>query len=221
MQNMKKINTVMFAAMATSALFLNVSNAETVLSASNTGSVIDDGTPAWPATVGVIRAGTGSKVSTDLIGFVSFDLSDFTVAELQAATFELDFTVSIFSGDPTSYPFQIDYIGTYANDDMPASGSDNISLWTEATALASTDTISSVGDFSDVTIDLADDSFDDGSYALFRIVLEDMSLLNTKNTQWDVATGITLTVIPEPSVYALLSGVLVMGVVVSRRRSTK
>lgn len=192
-------------------------HADVAVSSADNAVIVDFGTSAVWSGQAATRIG-GPSASYDLIGFASFDLSAFTAAELNASTFDLDFSTVKLSTKtyPASQNAVIEYLGTYTDDNVRGddAGSANLTAWMAASSQGSVtvDLGAAAGSYSDVGITLADDTFAN-DYAIFRFSIETQT---AADEQTDF-TGVTLNVIPEPATLGMVA-VFGGGILFIRRR---
>jgi len=152
------------------------------------------------------RTGTGAN---DWYGVIAFDLSAYSVAELQAGEFTLSFdTVALAdaSGD-----LVLDYLGTYGASDVTTSVA-NGQLFQDATAVVNIlDGAFTSGSQSFSAAIEGDDFTND--YAVFR--LSDSTF--TTNQVEEVTLGTATLVVPEPTSLAML-GLGGLALVTRRKR---
>lgn len=217
------LNTLVFAGIAVSA------SAQTVVLGTFSSGTNNDGNSAANATL--IRVGGQDSIAgagVNILGFTGFtafdlDATGFTEAQLQSATFSLDFTISAFQGSPDN--LTVEYLGTFASgthNQTNVNGGDQSSGWITDSAL---DLVRS-GAATAGNIVTAATTLDSGSfgeqYAVFRYSLNTV-LGNGDNIQWDIVdSGINspelTVVVPEPSTYALMGGCIALASVMVRRR---
>lgn len=158
-------------------------------------------TSQWASSNPFLGTGHPTPIIT-LTAYVSFDLSGFTTEELNNATFALNYTVSEFSSNPE--PFTVEYIGTFADDSMPATTTTNLALWQGTAAIDTGATVSSAGAYTNQSIVLSDNTFAGGDFAILRFVPAAGSGTGQYRIDHSAVT-LAVDVIPEPSTYALIA----------------
>ncbi|MGJ8725309.1 MAG: PEP-CTERM sorting domain-containing protein [Roseibacillus sp.] len=192
--------------------------AVTVLATTQVATVLDDNANNWSnGTVNVVGSPSpGNNELRTFVGFSTFDLSGFTPAELESASFTIGFDLAVLAGAPTG--LSIEYIGTYANDNVRGAdtGGANLAQWISDPTVDTVVSGYSTAGAASEAIALSDGSFADGDFAVFRYVYDAGASL-ASNDQWGI-TNATLTVdtIPEPSSFLLLGIGLAFGSI--RRR---
>ena len=154
--------------------------------------------------IGVNRIGGSNDGNLTFETYMAFDISGSTVADLQAASFDLVFTPGAFDNDPPLDDMQIDYLGTFNQGgddaDFGANGPNGASAF--AQSLNATPVVTGLGTFQP-TVDventfnadaIATDSFIN-QFAIFRIT--DPSFAGQ---QWNIpADSAVLIITPDTS----------------------
>ena len=199
---------------------LSASHAATVLiaDAGGTATYFEVSTVDKRVNNDLVRVGGNNGGTFAFIGLIAFDVSG-SVAELNSATsITLGFNLAAHDNAPALDQIAIDYIGTFASNDLGVNGVNSASA--NAITIGNAPSIASIfsgpettgsGKTYDATA-ISTDAFSN-QYAFFAITDP-----NGGAHQWDIPAGSpTLTIVPEPST-GLLFGLAGLALAFHRRK---
>ncbi|MDF7802111.1 hypothetical protein P4C99_21750, partial [Pontiellaceae bacterium B1224] len=135
----------------------------------------------------VVRIGGNNGETFSYVGLLMFDLSAYTVEDLQSSTFALEFPLGIQDNTPPPADLTIEYVGTFASTNLGVAGVNGANA--NATEIANSETVYSIfigaetagAKSYDATV-IQGDSFDN-QYAVFRFTK------TMEPNQWDIPVG--------------------------------
>ncbi|MDF7825975.1 hypothetical protein P4B35_18235 [Pontiellaceae bacterium B12227] len=146
----------------------------------------------------VIRFGANNGETFSYVGLMMFDLSAYTLEELQSSAYALQFELGVQDNTPPPADLTIEYVGTFASTNLGVAGVNGANA--NATNIANSATVYSI--FSgaetagaksyDATV-IQGDSFDN-QYAVFRLTK------TFEPNQWDIPIGTATLIVSTTQV---------------------